>query len=185
VTPSEAAALIRAAVRPEGGRWADVGAGGGVFTRALAALLGPTGRVYALDRDPRAVRALGALAPDGRSAPVTALAGDLGGPLPLPKELDGAVLANVLHFVAHAEQPAALARVAAHLRPGGRLVVVEYEGRRPNRWVPFPVSLARFAEIAADAGLGAPELAGERASAYGGTMYAAVAAVEDRRLTED
>ena len=48
--------LLRAAVEP-GGTWADIGAGEGAFTLALADLLGPGGRIVAVDRDARALRA--------------------------------------------------------------------------------------------------------------------------------
>ena len=48
-------ALLRAAVRP-GGTWADIGAGSGAFTLALADLLGPGGAILAVDRDAGALR---------------------------------------------------------------------------------------------------------------------------------
>ena len=47
----DAAALIRSAVTEPGGKWADLGAGTGTFSRALATLLGPAGTVYAVDHD--------------------------------------------------------------------------------------------------------------------------------------
>lgn len=174
MTPGDALALLRAAVpAAEGETWADLGAGGGVFTRALAALVGAAGHVYAVDSDARAVRALRAWAAEARGGPaVTVLRADVAAPLPLAA-LDGVLLANVLHFVADAE--GALRRIAAHLRPGGRLVLVEYEGRRPGPWVPYPVSAARFRELAPAAGLGPPEVVAVRPSAYGGEMYVATA----------
>ena len=46
----DAVQLIAPAV-PAGGRWADLGAGRGTFTAALARLLGPGGTVYAIERD--------------------------------------------------------------------------------------------------------------------------------------
>lgn len=178
----EAAALIAPAVPARGGTWADLGAGTGTFTRALAALLGPTGRVYAVDRDRWAVEALRGLTGNpAAGAEVVALHADFADrarPLALPP-LDGVLLANALHFVPDGEQPDVLARIAGRLRPGGRVVLVEYEGRSPTRWVPFPVSLARFREVAGGAGLTAPTLVGSRRSAFGGTMYAAYAAVPD------
>ena len=172
----EAAALIRPAVGGRGETWADLGAGTGTFTRALAALLGPEGRVYAVDRDAGAVDALQSWAAhlDGRRADVAPMLADFTQPLALPP-LDGALLANALHFVPSAAQGDVLAGIAAQLRPGGRLVLAEYDGRRPSRWVPYPVSLPRFRELAADIGLGNPRLVGTRPSAFGGTLYAAAA----------
>src|SRR5919201_5026162 len=58
----DAVALLRGGVPRPGGTWLDLGAGRGTFTRALATLLGPAGRVYAVDRDPGAVAALRAWA---------------------------------------------------------------------------------------------------------------------------
>jgi len=173
MTEAEALELLGAAVRnAEGETWADLGAGTGTFTRALATLVGPTGRVHAVDADAGALRVIeswAARSPAGR--PVTTLAADVTRPLGLPP-LDGVVMANVLHFVADAEE--ALRTVAAQLRPAGRLVLIEYEGRRPSRWVPHPVSAARFAELAPASGFAPPQVVATRPSAYGGDIYVAV-----------
>src|SRR5688500_16612827 len=92
---SEATALLRPALPDPPGRvWADLGAGGGTFTRALAALLGAEAEIVAVDVDERALRALRAWA-ERAGAPVRVLAGDLAQPLPLPT-LDGVVMANAL-----------------------------------------------------------------------------------------
>jgi SAM-dependent methyltransferase len=181
VTIDDAIALIRPAVPDPGGTWADLGAGTGTFTRALAALLGPGGAVYALDRDARALAALAALAEARRvtEAAVVAVRGDLAA-LPALPALDGALLANALHFVPAAAQAGTLARVASQLRPGAPLVLVEYDGRAPSRWVPFPVSFARFTALAAEARLAPPARIGARPSAYGGTLYAAMGVVTAR-----
>jgi SAM-dependent methyltransferase len=109
--------LLRPAVTAGGGTWADIGAGHGAFTLALADLLGPGAAIVAVDRD------AGALAANARSVadrfPATALTtlvADLRAPLELPV-LDGLVAANSLHFVGRAEQPATISRLAGHLRP--------------------------------------------------------------------
>jgi len=65
-----------------------------------------------------------------------------------------------------------LARLAGWLRPGGRIVLVEYEERGPSRWVPAPVPFARLARIAPPE-CTAPVRVGVRRSAYGGQLYAA------------
>src|SRR4051812_3115359 len=131
----EALEFLRAAISSaEGETWADLGAGTGIFTRALTSLVGPGGRVIAVDADAGALEAVRAWTTRARAgAAVTVLRADIVQPLDLPP-LDGMVMANVLHFVR--EQADVLARLAAHLRPGGRMVLIEYEGRRPSRWVP-------------------------------------------------
>ncbi len=175
MTHRDAVALLRAAVSSaEGETWADLGAGTGTFTRALTALLGPEGRVFAVDADGGALDAVRAWAATAHGATaVTVVHADVTGPLELPP-LDGVVMANVLHFVRDAEPSLALA--SSYLRPGGRLVLIEYEGRRPGPWTPYPVSAARFRDLAAAAGLSPPEVVARRPSAFGGEIYVAVAA---------
>ena len=46
----------------EGGTWADLGAGAGAFTLALADLIGPHGLIHAIDRDRGALAELRASA---------------------------------------------------------------------------------------------------------------------------
>jgi SAM-dependent methyltransferase len=170
----EALTLLHAAIpSTEGEAWADLGAGGGVFTRALASLVGARGQVVAVDEDERALAGLMRWAATLRGGPeIVVIKADISRPFALPI-VDGVVMANVLHFVADAGE--VLSRVAERLRPGGRVVVIEYEGRRPSRWVPHPLSAARFAELAAGAGLTPPRIAATRASAFGGELYVAVA----------
>ncbi|MBV9109927.1 MAG: class I SAM-dependent methyltransferase [Gemmatimonadetes bacterium] len=171
---SEALDLLRAAIGDaEGEVWADLGAGGGTFTRALAALVGTRGQVVAVDADERALAGLMRWAELAKGGPeIVIVSADIAKPFALPI-VDGVVMANVLHFM---HDPAAvLGRIAGRLRPGGRLVLIEYEGRRPSPWVPYPVSFERFAELAAGAGLTPPRIAATRPSAFGGEMYVAVA----------
>ena len=166
--------LIRDGVPGPGGVWADLGAGTGNFTWALRELLGVRGTIYAVDRDRRAIeRQRAALAqavePGAAIVPIQA---DFTRPLDLPP-LDGALMANALHFVR--DQPAALALVASYLRPGGRLLLVEYDVAAALAWVPFPIPFERFAALAAQAGLADPALVGTRRSPSSGiVMYAGV-----------
>ena len=107
----DATALIEPAVPHPGGTWADLGAGAGTFTLALARLLGPNGRVVALERDGHALNQLRRMASrrTGGVAPISTIDADFSQRLELPM-LDGALLANALHFVADARQPEVLAR---------------------------------------------------------------------------
>ena len=132
-------ALLRPAVAP-GGTWADIGAGEGAFTLALADLLGPGGRIVAVDRDRRALErnAEGVRARFPHVA-IETLVADFQRPLTLPP-LDGLVAANSLHFVGRKQQVEVIAALAAHLVPGGRFVVVEFNADHGNPWVPHPFS---------------------------------------------
>ena len=167
-------ALIRGGVNEPGGIWADLGAGTGNFTWALRELLGEGGVIYAVDRDGKAIRQQRErLEHGGPGAAIHLLQGDVTRPLDLPA-LDGVLMANVLHFIR--DQPAVLDRVRGYLRPGGHLLVVEYDLRLPMPWVPFPVSAARFRSLADEAGLANPVQIGTRRSPSSGiVMYAGVA----------
>jgi ubiquinone/menaquinone biosynthesis C-methylase UbiE len=169
-------ALIRASVPRQGGVWADLGAGTGNFTWALAELLGPAATIYALDRDGRAIDAQRSRL---RSAPPPATIiprqADVLQGLDLPA-LDGALLANLLHFVR--DQAGLLRRIRALLAPGGQLLVVEYEQARPIPWVPHPLPFERLAAVTSEAGFaGLTQVGTRRSPSSGQVLYAAVAEV--------
>lgn len=164
-------ALVRDGVDGKG-VWADLGAGTGNFTRALAALLGPHSTIYALDRDAKAIARQReyATANDPRIQPIQA---DFTKPLGLPP-LDGILMANALHFIR--EQEAVLRQLLGALKPNGRLLLVEYELTQPQAWVPYPVPFARFRALAQQLGLSEAQRIGTRRSPSSGiSMYAAVA----------
>ena len=168
----EATALIRGAVATAGGTWADLGAGDGTFTRALASLLGPAGLVYAVDRDAGALRQISRGSRHGEGASIQTVVADFTEPMDLPL-LDGMLLANSLHFVPYVDQGRVLARIATLLGEHGSLVVVEYERRAANRWVPYPVSFAALGALTRDVGLGEPALLASRPSRFTGSIYSA------------
>src|SRR5260370_30266640 len=150
VDQAELVGLLRGGVDAKSGNWADLGAGDGAFTMALADLLGPGAHIVAVDRDAGALRRLAAEI--GKSFPTTrveTLVADFQKTLPMAG-LDGVVMANSLHFLRD-KQPV-LDGVMALLRPGGRLIVVEYGSDRGNPWVPHPFTYKRWEQMAAEAG---------------------------------
>ena len=175
---SEAVALIREAIPRTAGTWADLGAGTGTFTRALIGLTGPESRIYAVDRDARALAALREVAASKRNAEVVPVVADFTQRFELPglgadDKLDGILLANALHFVR--DQEAVLRSLVTLLEPHGRVVIVEYDGRGPDRWVPFPIPSATFPALATAVGLSNPRVVGTLPSRFGGSIYAGVA----------
>jgi SAM-dependent methyltransferase len=187
MTLAEAVHFLRPAVARRAGLWADFGAGRGTFTEALATILGREGTVLAVDRDPESVRALEDLRDlgDARLAAVIAAHGDFADPQSIAelegRPLDGALFANALHFVADPE--AVLRRIAGHIRPAGRIVVIEYERRTANPWVPFPLPAERLRAIAVAAGFSPAEVVARRPSRYHQEMYCAVATLAARRVS--
>ena len=172
----DAVSLIRDAVGQQMGIWADLGAGTGTFSRALAEILESGSVIYAVDTDARALASLRArgAASVNNIVPVTA---DFTESLELPGFgaglLDGILLANALHFVRNATD--VLTRLVRRVRVGGRIVVVEYDRRAASRWVPYPIPMSRWPELATSAGLSDPIVVASRPSAYSGLLYAAAA----------
>jgi SAM-dependent methyltransferase len=173
---NDAVALIRDAVGNGSGVWADLGAGAGTFTRALARILDVGSTIYAVDDDVNAVAALRGLAATSstRIIPVRA---DFTRAFEFPgldaNLLDGILLANSLHFVPNGER--VLMQLAERVRVGGRVILVEYDRRAPSRWVPYPIHASHWPRLAASAGLTAAAVIATRPSAYAGMLYAGVA----------
>jgi ubiquinone/menaquinone biosynthesis C-methylase UbiE len=172
VNQSDLVALLRDGITKRGGRWADLGAGEGAFTLALAELLGPGAHITAVDRDGGALRSLGAemgrrfpgVTVDVRTADFT---GDLG-----LSGLDGVVMANSLHFVR--DKHPVVESVRRMLLPDGRLIVVEYGTDHGNPWVPHPFSYPSWEKMAARAGFARTRLLHTIPSRHLGSMYSAL-----------
>jgi ubiquinone/menaquinone biosynthesis C-methylase UbiE len=171
--------LIRDGIEGAGRRWLEFGAGRGAFTLALAELLGPGAEIVAVDRDAadlrRPAEAMAERFPATRLETVTA---DFRDQLALGEgAFDGLLAANSLHFV---RDPAAvISAVRPVLRPGARVVIVEYDSDSGNPWVPHPFSVGTWTAIAARAGLANPRLVGRVPSRFLGAIYAAASELAD------
>jgi ubiquinone/menaquinone biosynthesis C-methylase UbiE len=156
----------------KGGTWADLGAGEGAFTLAIAELLGPGAHITAVDRDAGSLRRLGDEM--GRKFPASRLeiaVADFTRALGL-SGLDGVVMANSLHFVR--DKRPVLESVREMLRPGGSLIIVEYGADRGNPWVPHPFTFPRWERLAAEAGFEGTRLLRTIPSRFLSTLYSAV-----------
>jgi len=152
-----------------GGTWADLGAGTGAFTLALAELVGPSGEVIAIDRDRGALRELErAIRPGG--ATVRTLGADFTKPVALDS-LDGVVMANSLHFVR--DKSPVLALVHTMLKPSGRLLLVEYDTDDGNPYVPHPLSFETWRALADASGFTGTRKLATVPSRFLGRIYSA------------
>jgi SAM-dependent methyltransferase len=171
--------LLRGGVATPGGVWADLGSGTGAFTLALADLLGSTGAIYSVDKD---ASALAAQKQTMRlSFPSTAvhyLAADFTKPLSLPP-LDGVVMANSLHF--HRAKEPIVQLVRSYLKPGGRLILVEYDTDHGNHWVPYPLSFETWRLLAHSCELADTWLLAAVPSRFLGRIYSALSLNQEER----
>lgn len=116
----------------EGDRVADLGAGAGYFTLPLARAVGPAGRVYAVDTDSdlhEVVRRRAARAGLGNVVPVAG--GDEDPRLPEPVDL--VLIVDAYHHLP--DPPRYIAGLAAHVRAGARVAVIEPPLRGPHRLI--------------------------------------------------
>ena len=142
-----------------------------MFTRALMHVLSSESHIIAVDNDPAAFAELERLA--AGSVKVTARRADFTVGFSVELPLDGMLLANSLHFVQ--EHGTLLARLVTLLRPGGRVVLVEYDRRAASRWVPYPIGIKDLPALANAAALHKFTVVESRPSNYEGIIYAAVA----------
>ncbi len=165
--------LLKPAQLSPGGTWADFGAGSGAFTLALRELVGPQARIFAVDKDGAALKELqrnyAARFGDTSNLQVVQKAFFLIEDFPA---LDGIVMANSLHFVAHKER--LLKKLHTFLKPGGALLLVEYNVDSGNLWVPYPLSFESWRALAPRTGFSEPRLLATHPSRFLHEIYSAV-----------
>lgn len=133
---------------------ADVGAGTGLFTRLLAAEVGPGGTVYAVDISGEFVENVLRTAREQGLENVVGIVNSQTGTGLDPGSVDLVFLSDTYH---HFERPAAMLRsIHQALRPGGQLVVIDFE-RVPGLSSPWVLDHVRagkevFAREIQDAG---------------------------------
>ncbi len=166
--------LIRGGITQPGGVWADLGSGGGAFTLALADLLSASAdaQIYSIDRDANALdQQRSAMRRQFPNQKVTYLTADFTRKLDLPP-LDGLIMANSLHFVRHKESVLDLVR--GYLKPGGRLILVEYNTDKGNTWVPYPMAFESWRTLANKNGFKDTRLLFARPSRFLNEIYSAL-----------
>ncbi|HUK37126.1 MAG TPA: class I SAM-dependent methyltransferase, partial [Vicinamibacterales bacterium] len=114
----------------KGATVADVGAGSGYMTEKLAKKVGPTGKVYATDIQQGMIDLINKRIAKRKLANVVPILGTQDDPrLPL-EAIDLALMVDVYHELS---QPQLVLRhIKAALKPGGRLVLVEYRKEDPS-----------------------------------------------------
>lgn len=109
---------------------ADVGAGSGYFTVRLAARVGAKGRIYANDLQPEMLKMLAARLARENIDNVTLVQGAIDNPKLQASSIDLALMVDVYHEFSEPQRMLRALRVA--LKPGGRLVLLEYRKEDPE-----------------------------------------------------
>ena len=108
---------------------ADLGAGTGYFSLPMARRVGPTGRVLAVDIQPEMLQIINErLERDGINNVDTILATETDPRLPA-ESVDLLLMVDAYHEFAYPRE--VMQGVVRGLRPGGRVVLVEYRGEDP------------------------------------------------------
>jgi precorrin-6B methylase 2 len=127
---------------PKGAAVADIGAGSGYITVRLAARVGAAGRVFANDVQPQMLNMLSRRLSDSRITNVTLVEGTFDDPRLPPSSVDLALMVDVYHELS---QPQAILRhLRESLKPGGRLVLLEYRKEDPT----VPIKLEHKMSVA-------------------------------------
>jgi len=114
----------------KGATVADIGAGSGYITERLAARVGPAGRVLANDVQPQMLELLAMRLARKKIGNVTLVQGTIDDPKLALESVDLALMVDVYHEFS---QPQAMLRhLRAALKPGGRLVLLEYRKEDPS-----------------------------------------------------
>src|SRR5262245_37695983 len=145
--------LIRALGLRRGETAAEIGAGSGYLVRRLARAVGPRGRVYAVDAEPRMLAVLIERLRRGGLTNVTPVLGRDDDPLLPARSCDLVLVVNTYHHFPGG--PRYLRRLRRLLRPGGRLVNVDFHRRETPVGPPIERRIARetFLRHARRAGL--------------------------------
>lgn len=123
-------------------RWADLGCGNGLFTKALASLIDRGSTIYCVDSNQSSLNEI----PDLYNEQVIEKiqADFVKDHLPFEK-LNGILMANSLHFVK--DKTAFLQKLNGYLQKDHCLLIVEYDTDKANRWVPYPLSFQSLSTL--------------------------------------
>lgn len=119
---------------------ADIGAGSGYFSVRLAHHVGKAGRVYAVDVSPDMIGHLHRRVRDMALLNVSPILAPPDDPL-LPEPVNRFLIVDVWHHVEN--QPAYLAKMKERLKPGGQVVMIDFQKRELPVGPPVGMKIAR------------------------------------------
>jgi ubiquinone/menaquinone biosynthesis C-methylase UbiE len=133
--------VLAALALREGEVVADIGAGSGYFTVRLARAVGEKGRVYAVDISPDMIRHLNRRVRDEGLRNVVTVLSDPDDPLLAEASVDRFVVVDTWHHIE--DQAKYLALMRRMLRPGGQVVMIDFQKREMPIGPPLSMKIAR------------------------------------------
>lgn len=123
-------AVIDALEIARGQTVADLGAGSGYYSFRIARLVGPQGKVLAIDIQPPMLAAIESRARREGVENVTTVLAAAEDPKLAPASVDLLFMVDVYHELEYPYE--VMTRVRESLKPGGRVAVIEYRKEDPN-----------------------------------------------------
>ena len=142
--------------------WADLGAGSGLFTKALSTVM-ESGIVYAVDKDKTDLSHISTKP----SVQVIKIKADFASNLDI-EMCDGILMANSLHFVS--DKVTLISQLRKRLTAAGAMIIIEYERNTSNPWVPYPIRFGDLEKLMIRAGFSSVEKIGETPSVFDKSM---------------
>jgi predicted methyltransferase len=124
------AVVIEALQIKPGDTVADLGAGSGYYSFRLSPVVGPTGKVLAIDIEQRMLDIIRDRAARQKFANVTTVRSTASDPNLPPASVDLLLMVDVYHELAFPYEM--MRAVVTALKPGGRVALVEYRKEDPN-----------------------------------------------------
>ncbi|WP_315820806.1 class I SAM-dependent methyltransferase [Paraflavitalea speifideaquila] len=140
--------------------WADLGAGTGMFTKALAHLIGDNSTIYAVDKN---IADLQQIQAPAQVVIKTLKADFINDPLHLTG-LTGILMANSLHFVK--DKFSFLDKIRESMSEGSAFLIVEYDTNKANQWVPYPIGFTMLKQLFEELGYDTIEKINDMPSRY-------------------
>jgi ubiquinone/menaquinone biosynthesis C-methylase UbiE len=134
--------LVKSLKLQPGMKVADIGAGSGYLSFMMAKYVGPSGKVYAEDIQPEMLEIVKQKAIANGQKNVEPWLGTITDPKLPPNSIDLMIMVDVYHEFDHPYEM--VENMVKQLKPGGRLVFVEYRKEDPN----VPIKLVHKMSIA-------------------------------------
>ena len=128
VARMQVARVVEALGIKTGDRVADIGSGSGLFTRPLARAAGAAGVAYAVDIDAGLLKVVERSAREANIENIRTVLAATDDPK-LPEPVDVALICDALHHIGN--QGPYLKTLNKYVKPGGRVVVIDFSERWP------------------------------------------------------